>query len=148
MLSEIKLYEITISKIETVPFLFFFKKKREEIIKYTLTYRIDEDRFWYYKLLNGTVIDDHLMKSYISSSISIMNNMLQRFKEFNNYLTEPCNIEFYSIKANNPHMYDVIERYSNSKEELYTERKENSKDKSSNNKYSGSFLLNDDLNLT
>ena len=142
MLSEIMIYKLTVSKIEKVPFLFFFKKNKKEIIDYILTYRIDEDRFWYYKNLNNSTIDEHLMKSYLDNSLSIMNNIRDRYTKFNSVMDDgnnSCDVKVFSLKVSKPEMYELIKNYSDSKENMYI-------DKNSSKRSSTGIFLTDDIN--
>lgn len=133
MLSEIKIYSIKVMKKSK--FLFFFKRK--EVIEYILTYRIDEDRFWFYKIENGIKIDDHLMKQNLSNSVSTMEGIKERYLKFNEFLTSKCNIEIFSLSELNLKMYQVIDELSDKKEDLYIKK---------NKSYiSGGFLLNNDI---
>ena len=122
MISEIKVYEITISKSKTIPFLLFFKRTITESVRYLLTYRIDEDRFWYYKYENDQLTDDHLMKSYLDNSISIMVNILRRYQLFNELITDKCTITTWQLHQVHGIMYDRVAECSASKEQSYLER--------------------------
>lgn len=138
MLSEIKIYEIIITKIIKVPFLFFFKRTKKDTITYELTYRIDEDRFWYYKKNNNKLLEDHLMKTYLDGSIGIMHNIRDRYVSFNELLVEPIKIETFSLSSSNEEMYNLIDQYSTSKENLY---KNDDKSNNNNRKFSRSTMF-------
>jgi hypothetical protein len=131
MLSEIIVYEINIKKYKKI--LFLFKKKEE--LTYRLTYRIDEDRLWFYKLLNNKLIEDHLMKQDLTNSINTMTNILDRFDQFNSLLVNKCIINTFNLYDANYRLYSKIEDYSNTKREYYREKKSNG------------FYLSDDLSL-
>ena len=53
----------------------------DEII-YQLVYRIDEDRFWFKKMINGNISEEHHMKNNFSNSIEIMEGISKRFCDF------------------------------------------------------------------
>lgn len=126
LLSEIILYKLEISKKYYKKFLLFFKRIKEEKILYTLTYRIDEDRIWYYKEVNNKLMDDHLMKQNLSSAVKTFEGILERFRNFNTLIVKEenrCVIKIFSLKETNLDMYDYINRLSNSKETMYNEKR-------------------------
>lgn len=135
MLSEILLYEINVSKKESES---LFAKK--ESIKYLLTYRIDEDRFWYYKIENKKEVDSHLMKQNIDNSIKTMQQIYTRYTNFNDiYTNNNVEVKYTDYLINNEKLASYISSLSDSKEEMYTKKKSNN-----NSSYSGIFLTDID----
>lgn len=139
MLSEIILYKLEINKKYYKKFFLFFKKIKKEKIVYTLTYRIDEDRIWYYKELNNKILDDHLMKQNLYSSIKTIEGILERFTKFNKLIEKEnkCSIGTFNLEKVNPEMYNYINELSISKENMYNEKKSS---------FSSSFFSTQDFN--
>lgn len=119
MLNEIKIYEILITK--KIPFLKILKRK--ESIRYILSYRIDEDRIWYYKFENNKQIDDHLMKQNLENSVSTMENIASRFEDFNKFSINKCKISIIDLYKINRGLYDEINKLSAAKENYYNKKK-------------------------
>jgi len=117
MLSEILVYKIEISRRKK--FLKLFHKIEKE--SYILTYRISEDRFWYYFFEGKKIRNDQLMKQSLENSVRTMNSIKNRFKELNSFMKDQdiVKIETYELNKSNYELYKKLKQYSDIKERYY-----------------------------
>jgi hypothetical protein len=102
MISDILLYQITLK--QKVPFLFFFKKRKD--IVYQLHYRVDEDRHWYTKMEGNKVIYAHHTKNNIVNSMNILQGITKRI----DYLRPSVGYDFeiFDLSSTNPALFEMV----------------------------------------
>lgn len=112
-MDKVLLYKLTLSTIENKeevvvskrPSFFdkLFKKSssEEEIVDsyaskvvYTLTYNIDEDRFWFKKTQGDKVIDSHHTKKDFDGSFEILDSITERYLDILEDVDVSINIDY------------------------------------------------------
>ena len=111
---EILIYRVDIVTTTTKKGLLSSIKK--ETLSYSLVYRIDEDRFWFYKCVNGKITEDHLMKQNLSNSVMIIVGISKRFRDI---YGDDVSIETFYLEESNPQLYTKLDHYSYMREEAY-----------------------------
>lgn len=74
-------------------------------ITYSLTYRVDEDRFWFNKSVDGEIVDSHHTKNNLTKSLIIIKGIETRLKDLGYNVEEIVDLEkddnelFMSLKT-------------------------------------------------
>ena len=72
-----------------------FKELQEVKITHAIIYLIDQNRFWYYKIIDDQIVEKHHTKNNYDNSVKIIDDMIERFKKLDK--TKSI-IDYYDIK--------------------------------------------------
>jgi hypothetical protein len=125
LISDILLYQIKLE--QKVPFLFFFKKRKDII--YRLHYRVDEDRYWFSKSEGNNLCYEHHTKNNVYNSIKILEGIAQRIV----YLHSACEYkyEIFDLRKENEFLFELVENVGKDVERLKNNPDEETLKKSS-----------------
>lgn len=73
-----------------------FREMQEVKVTHAIVYLIDQNRFWYYKIIDEEIVEKHHTKNNYDNSVKIIDDMIERFKK----LDRTRNIiDYYDIKS-------------------------------------------------
>lgn len=103
MITDILIYQITLN--QSVPFLIFFKKKKN--ITYRLHYRVDEDRIWFSKWEGDRLCYEHHTKNNLTNSIKILEGISKRIV----HLQSACNYDYqlFDLRKENEFLFGLVQ---------------------------------------
>lgn len=118
--------------------------KSKNVYEFILSYRVSENRFWYYKIINNKVIDSHHTKNGLSDSLRIMENILDRISLIDLFGTKRIKItDVFRLESKVTYstLFKKIQELSNEKENYIEKKKQPVEDKLPEKKrISGIFL--------
>lgn len=81
----------------------------EQSVKVThaIVYLIDQNRFWYYKIIEDEVVEKHHTKNNYENSVKIIDNMLERFEKLDRLI-----VDYYDIKDKSKKEHITIKELS------------------------------------
>lgn len=115
--SEILLYQIKLE--QPVPFLKLFKRKME--IVYQIVYRIDEDRIFFYKRVDGKVVTEHHTKNNINKSLLIIEGINNRLTSLHEFQSRHYYKKVYDLRIEDKSLFHMVLLISKDVEQINQE---------------------------
>ena len=105
---EVTIYEIKIKILnKKKTFINWFQFLKRPKVIYQLVYRIDEDRFWFKKIKNRKIIEEHHMKNNFINSVLIMDGIHTRLNKLLPFLGE-YDMKVTKLSEINPELSELI----------------------------------------